>query len=153
MARALAAILCLIGVLMTALVLGVFLTQGSQMKARASVLSEQCHPQTDLATGQTETRCDAQVQYTTVNGQVIKTTITDAFPYEFSGTGHSRTIALRYDSNDPAQPFKQSNYMPIDTFVVMVVFGTAMILFAGWIFYKSRPTSGPNCPGLSKFIT
>lgn len=137
--RAAAIIMCLIGVLLAGIALGVFLTQGSQIRVRAHVLSERCHPQTDLATGQPETRCDAQVQFTTVKGQVIRTTVTDALPYEFSGTGHFRTIALRYNSGDPTQPFKQSNYMPVDAFVVLLVFGAAAILFGGWMLHKLRP--------------
>jgi hypothetical protein len=127
------------GVLVAGIALVVFLTQGSQIKVQAHVLSERCHQQTDLATGEPETRCDAQVQFTAVNGQMIRTTVTDAFPYEFSGTGRSRTIALRYNSNDPAQPFKQSNYMPVGTFVVLLAFGLAAILFGGWMFRKFRP--------------
>jgi hypothetical protein len=145
--RAAAIIMCLIGVLFAGIALGIFLTQGSQIKVRAHVLSERCHFQTDLATGQPETRCDAQVQFATADGQVIRTTVTDAFPYEFSGTGHFRTIALRYDSNDPTQPFKQSNYMPVDTFVVLLVFGVAAILCGGWMFRKLRPagvSKGPS---------
>jgi len=137
-------IMCVTGVLLAGLALGVFLTQGSQIQVKAKVLSEQCHPQTDLATGQLETRCDADVEFTAVNGQVIRTKITDAFPYEFSGTGQARIITLRYDSSDPTQPFKQSNYMPVDTFVVLLVFGVATILFGGWGFWRARRRMDPR---------
>ncbi len=36
--------LCLIGVLLAGIALGVFLTQGSQIRVRANVLSERCQP-------------------------------------------------------------------------------------------------------------
>jgi len=142
--RAAMIFLCLIGVLLAGVGLSVFLTQGSQIRVRANVLSERCHPQTDLATGARETRCDAQVQFTTVDGQVIRTTVTDAFPDEFSGTGPSRTIALRYDRGDPTQPYKQSNYMPVGAFVGLLIFGAATILYGGWMLYKLRPTDAPQ---------
>ena len=52
---------------------------------------------------------------------------TVAFPSEFSGSGRFRTIDLRYDKNDPAQPFKQSNYMPASTFVSLLASGSAVL--------------------------
>lgn len=137
--RAAMIFLCLIGVLLGGIGLGVFLTQGSQVRVRANVLSKRCHPQTDLASGERETRCDAQVQFTTVNGHVIQTTITDAFPDEFSRTGRSWSIALRYNRGDPTQPYKQSNYMPTGTFVMLLIFGAATISYGGWMLYKLRP--------------
>ncbi len=135
--RILMILMILIGLLLAGIALGVFLTQGSQIRMTANVLSERCHPQRDLGTGQVETRCDAAVRFMTVTGRVILTTVTDAFPYEFSGPRQSRTIDLRYDSNDPTQPFKQSNYMPAVTFVVLLVFGCAAILFGVWGVMRS----------------
>ncbi len=71
---------------------------------------------------------------------MIRTTVTDAFPDEFTGTGRSRTIALRYDRGDPTQPYKQSNYMPVGTFVMLLIFSAATISFGGWMLYKLRST-------------
>jgi hypothetical protein len=135
-------VMCLVGVLLAGLGLGVFLTQGSQIRVTAKVLSEKCHPSTDLADGQTETRCDADVQFTTASGQLITTSVTDAFPYEFSGEGQSRTIDLRYDSGDPAQPFKQSNYMSAGEFVLLLIIGVAAMLFGGWGLRRVRRMAG-----------
>jgi hypothetical protein len=116
--------LLLIGLVLVAIALGVFLTQGSQVRVTATVLSEHCHPQQDLATGAEETRCDASVRFTARSGQVIRTTVTDALPYEFSHRqGLPTTIQLRYDPSNPADPFKQSNYMSASEFAVTLTFG------------------------------
>jgi hypothetical protein len=72
------------------------------------------------------------VRFTTVTGRVITTTVTDAFPSEFSGSGRSRTIDLRYGRNDPAQPSKQSNYMPASTFIGLLAFGAVLLLLGYW---------------------
>jgi hypothetical protein len=102
----------------------VFLTQGSQIRVTAAVLSEHCHPQFDPAYGAGETRCDASVRFTTASGQVIRTTVTDAFPYEFSHRpGRPTTIQLRYDTFDPANPDKQSNYMSVGEFLLVLGIG------------------------------
>lgn len=135
--RILMSVMIAIGALMAVIALGVFLTQGSQITVTASVLSEHCHPQVDLATGQGETRCDAVVQFTTTAGRIITTTVTDAFPSEFRGSGPSKTIDLRYDSSDPTQPFKQSNYMSVDTFVLLLAFACAAVLFGSWGFKRA----------------
>jgi hypothetical protein len=114
----------IVGALMLLIALGVFLTQGSQIRVTATVLSEHCHPQVDAATGVSETRCDASVRYTTRSGQVIATTVTDAFPDEFAHRpGSPTTIQLRYDSGDPANPNKQSNYMSVGVFVLVPALG------------------------------
>jgi hypothetical protein len=131
-------VMCLVGVLLVGLALGVFLTQGSQIRVTAKVLSEKCRPRTDLAFGQTETRCDADVQFTTASGQLIRTSVTNAFLYEFSGEARSRTIDLRYNSSDPAQPFKQSNYMSAGEFVLLLIIGVAAMLFGGWGLVRVR---------------
>ena len=138
LARAYMIVLFLCGVVLAGIALLVFSTQGSQIQVTAKVLSERCHPQTDLATHQVETRCDADVEFTAVNGQVIRTKITDAFPYEFSGSGQSRTIGLRYDESDPTQPYKQSNYMAVGVFVLLLVLGMAAMLFSVLGFRRAR---------------
>ena len=102
----------------------VFLTQGSQLQVTATVLSEHCHKQFDVATDASETRCDAAVRYTTVTGRIDRTTINDAFRDEFNHPqGKPATIRLRYDRDYPADPFKQSNYMPAWTFVTLLGLG------------------------------
>ena len=126
------------GLLMAGIALAVFLTQGSQVRVVARVLSERCHPRDDLAyPGSVETRCDAAVRFT-AGGRIITTTVTDAFPSEFSGSGRFRTIDLRYDNNDPAQPFKQSNDMPAATFIVLLVSGSAVLLLGCWGAARAR---------------
>jgi hypothetical protein len=54
----------LVGAVMILIALGVFLTQGNQIRVTATVLSEHCHYQPDLgAPSATPTRCDASVRY------------------------------------------------------------------------------------------
>jgi hypothetical protein len=123
----------LVGACMVFLALGVFLTQGSQIAVSGTVISEQCHQQIDVATRQSETRCDAAVRYATSTGRVITTTVTDAFPYEFHHKpGQPETIRLRYDSNDPAHPYKQSNYMSVGQFLVVLGIGTVFGALGAW---------------------
>ena len=113
-----------VGVFMLFIALGVYSSQGSQLRVTAAVLSEHCHQQYDPAYGAEETRCDASVRFTTRSGQVIRTTVTDAFPYEFSHRpGRLTTIQLRYDSVDPADPDKQSNYMSVGEFLLVLGIG------------------------------
>ena len=98
-----------------------------------TVISEQCHPRFDAATHQSETRCDAAVRYLTSTGRVITTTVTDAFPFEFRHTpGKPATIRLRYDSNDPAHPYKQSNYMSLGPFLLLLGIGAPAAACGGW---------------------
>ena len=99
---------------------------------------ERAQGRIDLASAGTETRCDAAVRFTSVTGRVITTTVTDAFPSEFSGSGRSRTIDLRYDRNDPAQPFKQSNYMPAGTFISLLASGAVVLLLGYWGVARAR---------------
>jgi len=137
--RGLMFVMILCGLLLVVIALGVFLTQGSQIRVVADVLSERCQPRIDLAfPAGAETRCDAAVRFTTVTGRVITTTVTDAFPSEFSGSGRSRTIDLRYDKNDPAQPSKQSNYMPASTFISLLAFGAVLLLLGYWGVARAR---------------
>jgi len=125
-------VMILAGLLLILIALVVFLGQGSQIRVRARVLSKRCHFQTDLATGQPQTLCNAEVRFTAVSGQVVTTTVGGALSSEFSGSGRSQTIDLRYDSDDPSQPFKQSNYMPVSTFILLLVFGTGALAFGCW---------------------
>jgi hypothetical protein len=114
--------------------LGVFLTQGSQIRVTATVLSETCGYQYDFgAPAASGTRCDATVRFTARSGQVIRTTVTDAFPYEFSHrAGRPTTIQLRYDSSDPTQPFKQSNYMSVGEFITVLGIGLVATTLGIW---------------------
>jgi hypothetical protein len=130
-------VLCLTGIFTLFVALMVFFTQGSQIRVTATVLSESCHPKADLATGQTETRCDATVQFITASGRRITTKITDAFPYEFYGSASFRKINLRYFSNDPTGPMKQSNYMTLTAFVLITVFAGTAALLGGWGFARA----------------
>jgi hypothetical protein len=134
------AAMLLVGAILLMVALGVFLTQGSQIQVTGTVLSEHCHPQFDLGTGATETRCDAAVRYTTRAGRVITTTVGDAYPYEFRHRpGTSPTILLRYDSNYPADPFKQSNYMSVGEFaLVLGLGGIATIFGVLWLVRANR---------------
>jgi hypothetical protein len=131
-------VMILAGLLLVLIALVVFLGQGSQIRVTARVLSKSCHLQTDLATGQVQTRCNAEVRFTAVSGQVVTTTVGDALSSEFSGSGRSQTIDLRYDSGDPSQPFKQSNYMPVGTFILLLVLGTGALAFGWWICARAR---------------
>jgi hypothetical protein len=123
----------LVGAVMILIALGVFLTQGSQIQVTGTVLSERCHQQFDPAIHQSETRCDAAVRFMTRTGQVITTMVTDAFPYEFHHMpGQPATIRLRYDSNDPAHPYKQSNYMSAGQFLLVLGIGVPAAGFGAW---------------------
>ena len=125
------------GAVLLIVALGVFLTQGSQIRATGTVLSEHCQPQFDLATGAGETRCDADVRYTTRTGLVVTTKVSDAFPYEFQRRpGMPTTIQLRYDSNDPADPFKQSNFMTVGEFLLVLGLGGIAAIFG--VFWLAR---------------
>jgi hypothetical protein len=106
----------------------------------ATVQSERCGYHYALVRGTTSgTRCDASVRSTTRSGQVIGTTVTDALPYEFSHrAGRPTTIQLRYDSNDPTQPFKQSNDMSVGEFLLTVGIGLVIITGGIWALL-SRP--------------
>lgn len=130
-ARVAGTVLLLVGAFMIFLALGVFLTQGSQIRVTATVLSEHCQYQYDFgAPAASGTRCDALVRFTTRSGQVIRTTVTDAFPYEFSHRPRRpTTIQLRYDSDDPIQPYKQSNYMSVGEFWTVLGIGAAPTAF------------------------
>ena len=131
--RFVGAAMLLVGAVMVLIALGVLLTQGSQIPVTGTVLSERCHAQFDPATHQSETRCDAAVRFTTRTGRVITTTVTDAFPYEFHHKpGQPATIRLRYDSNDPAHPYKQSNYMSVGQFLLVLGIGAVAAGFGGW---------------------
>lgn len=135
--RIIMAILAADGLLAAGVALIVYLGQGSQIRVTAPVLSERCHQQRDLATFQLETRCDASVRFETRAGQVVTTTITDAFPSEFSGRGRYKTIVLRYDSSDPTHPYKQSNFMTPAAFVVILAVGCAVMILASWGYKRA----------------
>jgi hypothetical protein len=128
--RFLGTVMLLVGAVLVLVGLSVFLTQGSQIPVTATVMYEHCHPQADLATGSGENRCDAAVRYETRAGQVINTTVTDAFPYEFRHRpGKPPTIRLRYSTSDPAHPFKQSNYMSAGEFLLVLGLGGVAATF------------------------
>ena len=126
--RAVGTLLLVLGALFALIALSVFLTQGGQIRVTATVLSEKCHYQYDLGSpGASGQRCDAPVTFATRSGQVIRTTITDAFPSEFSHRpGRPTTIQLRYDSTDPTHPYKQSNYMSAGVFALLLGIGAVL---------------------------
>jgi len=90
-----------------------------------------------VATGEVQTRCNADVRFTTVTGHVVTTTIGGALPSEFGGFGRSQTIDLRYGSSDPSQPFKQSNDMPVGIFILLLAIGAGLLTF-GWSHVRNR---------------
>ena len=110
-------------------------------QSTAKVLSEHCQQQFDIATHQSETRCNAAVQFTTTAGQVISTSVGDAFPTEFHGSGNSKTIDLRYDTDDPTAPYKQSNYMSLPTFLALLVAGCLLLLWGCWMAIRADRTA------------
>jgi hypothetical protein len=132
--RVAAIVLLAVGAVMFLIALCVFLTQGSQIRVTATVLSENCGYQYDFgAPAASGTRCNASVRFTTRSGQVIRTAVTDAFPYEFSHrAGRPMTIQLRYDSSDPTQPFKQSNYMSVGDFLIVLGVGLVATALGIW---------------------
>lgn len=112
------------GLLLVLVALTVFLTQGSQIHATATVTAEHCHPRFGLGTQTTSTRCDAAVRYTTRTGRVIRTTVTDAFPAEPRHVAAgATTIDIRYVASDPSSPFRQSNYIPLGQFLLALGLG------------------------------
>lgn len=129
-------VLLLCGVLFAGIAVGALLTQDGQIQVTARVLSTSCHGQFDVALRREETRCDAQVQFSANTGQLIRTEITDALPDEFSGTGDSRTIELRYAPGAPSQPFKQSNYLDAGTLILLLVLGTGALAGGGWCIVR-----------------
>ena len=131
--RFLGAAMLAVGLLMVLLALTVYLTQGSQIQVLATATAEHCHQQFDVGTGSTGARCDAAIRYTTRTGRVIRTTVTDAFPAEFRHVpGGPTTIEIRYDPNDPASPYKQSNYMPLDQFLLVLGIGCVATGAGSW---------------------
>jgi hypothetical protein len=113
-----------LGALIMLLPLGIFLSQNSQTLVTATVLSEQCHSQYEVATHTTETVCNATVRFATRSGQVIRTTVSGAFPYDFSHpAGQPATISLRYDSSNPDQPVPQSSYLSLTSLLVLLGLG------------------------------
>jgi hypothetical protein len=129
-----------VGAVLILVALGVFLTQGSQIPVTAVVLSERCHPQVDLATGIGEIRCDVAARFTTRTGQVISTTVTDAYRSEIRHVpGKPPTIRLRYDSSDPSQPFKQSNYMSAGVFALVLGLGVLACGLGIWWLTRAQP--------------
>jgi hypothetical protein len=116
--------LLLLGIFIVLIALFIFLTQGSQVRVTATVLSERCHQVTEADEVTVDTRCDASVRFTTQSGRAIRTMITDAFPYEFNyRPGLPTTIQLRYFTSDPTAPMKQSNYMSVGEFLALLGFG------------------------------
>jgi hypothetical protein len=134
------AALLAVGAVMVLTALSVFLTEGSQIRVIAIASSERCHPQYDLATHMGETRCDADVRFVTRTGQVINATVTDAFPGEFRHvSGQPTTIQLRYDASDPTRPDKQSNYMSLGDFLLVLGLGVLALSFGGlWLARADR---------------
>lgn len=131
--RFLGAAMLAAGLLMVLVALTVYLTQGSQIRATATVTSMHCHPQFDLGTQTTSTRCEAAIRYTTRTGRVIRTTVTDAFPTEFRHVqGGATTIGIRYLASDPSSPFKQSNFMPLGQFLLVLGLGLAATGAGTW---------------------
>jgi hypothetical protein len=131
--RFLGAAMLAAGLLMIMVALVVYLSQGSQIQATATVTAEHCHPQFDLGTQTTGTRCDAAIRFTTRTGRAIRTTVTGAFPEEFRHVaGGPTTIGFRYDASDPASPYKQSNYMPLAQFLLVLGIGCGATAAGGW---------------------
>jgi hypothetical protein len=136
--RVLGWVTAVLGVFFLLISLVVFLTQASEVRVTASVLSRNCSRQYDAGSRQTQTRCNALVRYN-ADGRTITTTITDAFPTEFTPTGHGMTIDLRYDPGYPADPYKQSDYMSAGVFAALLSAG-ALILAAGtWWVIRAEP--------------
>jgi hypothetical protein len=133
-----------LGLLFLLIALTVFTTQGSQIEVRAQVLSERCHNAFDPGDGQTETRCNLAVRFTTRSGQLIRTSVGDAFKSEISYAGNRQVIELRYESNDPSAPFKQSNYMSVQIFIFLMILGCAGTLIGlwGWLTTRVRRRRG-----------
>jgi hypothetical protein len=63
--------------------------------------------------------------------------VSDAFPYEFQHRpGLPTTIQLRYDSNHPADPFKQSHFMTVGEFLLVLGLGGIAATFG--VFWLAR---------------
>jgi hypothetical protein len=134
-----------------ALIALVFLTQDSQIRVTATVLSRHCHPQYDAGTRQTETRCNALVRYRAA-GRVITTTITDAFPTEFTTTRHVMTIDLRYDPGFPADPDKQSNYMSAGEFALLMSISVLLLAGGAWWIIRAEAIAAKGIGRMNRRI-
>jgi hypothetical protein len=121
-----------LGAFIVLIALTVFLGQGSQIRTRALVLSEHCYSAFDVALAQHQTRCNLAVEFSTRSGQQIRTTVGGALESEITAVGNHRFIDLRYDSSDPAQPYKQSNYMSAPIFAMLLAIGCGAILLGIW---------------------
>jgi hypothetical protein len=121
-----------LGAFIVLIALIVFLGQGSQIRARAVVLSEHCYSAFDVALAEHQTRCNLAVEFSTRSGQQIRTTVGGALESEIGTVGDHRFIDLRYDSGDPSQPFKQSNYMSVPIFAMLMAIGCGAILLGAW---------------------
>ena len=121
-----------LGAFIVLIALIVFAGQGSQIRVRALVLSEHCYSAFDVALHENEARCNLAVEFSTRSGQQIRTTVGGALESEISTAGNHRFIDLRYDSGDPTQPFKQSNYMSAPIFALLVAIGCGAILLGTW---------------------
>lgn len=121
-----------LGAFIAAIALIVFLGQGSQIRARALVLSKHCYNAYDVALAESQTRCNLAIEFSTRTGQQIRTTVGGALESEIAVAGNRQFVDVRYDSGDPSQPFKQSNYMSTPIFAMLMAIGCGAILLGSW---------------------
>jgi hypothetical protein len=138
--------------------LTIYPSQGTQVTVSADVLSEHCQRYDDELAHVHQTLCNAAVQFVSVTGRVITTTVSDADPSDFRGTGDSRKVVLRYHPDDPAEPFPQGSYMPFGLFLLLLVAGCAALLSGGWVLARldrlaARSQERAQVPRYSAVIT
>jgi hypothetical protein len=131
------AAVCL-GVFFVLIALIVFLSQGSEIQARAQVLSQQCYIAYDEAAHQNQTLCNLSVQFTARSGQVITTTMGGVLQSEITNAGIQPVIEVRYDADDPGQPLDEDSVMSLPIFIVLMVLGSAWIFAGGWPHLVAR---------------
>jgi len=85
-------------------------------------------------------RRNLTAEFTTQSGQQVRTTVGDALAAEIYSIGNQQVIDLRYDPSAPSQPFKQSNYMGVGIFILLMALGWGAILVGtgGWLMTQVR---------------
>ena len=125
------------GAVLILIALFVYLTQNSQKEVTAQILNEKCRTVYYQSSFSNQTLCDLKVSYNTKDGKVIQTNVSKALPTEITkNPGKPDTIQLRYNSSDPYNPYKQSNYMSLGTFIGLLV-GGILIFFLAFIINRA----------------
>ncbi len=139
--RVLCTMMALAGSVLLLLAVAVHFTQNNQIEAQAQITNlsnSSCKSKIQVANYQSAKRCSLDITFSTASGQVIHSSVVDAFPSEITqypdGTS---TIQVRYDKNNPNNIVKQSNFMTTKTSVGLGLLGVLIIMLSVFL-YKFR---------------